>query len=132
MEEIEFRAWDKSDKVMLYEGVDFPTKDLNYTYSYFEKRLVLQLKYDNSVYEGYELMQYTGFKDKNGKKIYRGDILEKEGYWSFYIGFKDGCFVTVPCEEVQRVNWAWQPTVQSKIKNWEVKGNIYENPELLN
>jgi len=78
-----------------------------------------------------EIMQYTGLKDKNGKEIYEGYILGKEGHWSFYIGFKDACFVMIPCNSVQRVNFTWHPVGQDMIEGWEAIGNIYENPELL-
>ena len=78
------------------------------------------------------LEQCTGLKDKNGKLIYEGDIVQHDtaaGPKCWPVLFKDGCFV-LPYESGN----AWLGKV---IQNCPydsgvvVVGNIHENPELL-
>ena len=88
---------------------------------------------------GFELVdpeticQYTGLIDKNGKKIWEGDILE---------GHLDDKFP----EDVTREKVIWhengwkteEPGCDNKeyldefdTENFEIVGNVYDNPELL-
>lgn len=72
--------------------------------------------------------QYTGLKDKNGKEIYEGDILPFTMYdlktEYYYIVFRNGEFEAI---NKQDTNFIWR----NAWKESEVKGNIYENSELL-
>ena len=78
-----------------------------------------------------ELMQSTGVKDKNGKEIFEGDIVDYKGrkavvkwhgsYASFIYRFVD---------ELHKRNAEWKPLYLSYY-HFEIIGNIYENPELL-
>jgi len=81
------------------------------------------------------LMQYTGLKDKNGKEIYDGDILEL----FFENENKDGEIKLI--REVKWVDSLCMYSISSYLldmclnKNnieFKVIGNIYENPELIN
>lgn len=67
-------------------------------------------------------MQYTGLKDKNRTPIYEGDHF---GNPQFYVHFNNGmyCLGGVPLIDYLNGN------TLEKIE--EIKGNIYENPELL-
>lgn len=84
--------------------------------------------------DNYELMQYTGIKDKNGVEIYEGDILKYKylydrrfKYLSLVkfmeteasFGLKDIYGNEIPLYRITANNY------------FEVVGNIYENPELL-
>ena len=76
------------------------------------------------------LGQYTGLKDKNGDKIFEGDIIkctrgclhevyiEKE-YGGTYFGGMPAVYL-----KGLREGYAW-------TEHEEILGNIYENPELL-
>lgn len=78
-----------------------------------------------------KLMQSTGLKDKNGKEIFEGDIVDYKGreavvkwhgsYASFIYRFVDG---------LQERGSKWDPLFLA-CYHFEVIGNIYENPELL-
>ncbi|MCY8948007.1 YopX family protein [Bacillus atrophaeus] len=95
----------------------------------------------------YELISrdlYTGLKDANGREIYEGDIIRitYDTNWSeepYYIGkvkFLDNenypAFDLRPwidCE-MNALSWLKSETDPS-VKSYEVIGNIYEDPELL-
>ncbi len=83
----------------------------------------------------YYVMQYTGLKDKNGREIYEGDVVsydilegcgDRKAYTSVVeygeYGFRPFTFNTV----VEMDDW-----YNYELRNFEVIGNIYENPELL-
>lgn len=78
--------------------------------------------------------QYTGLKDKNGNEIYEGDIVRFTTNWNIKhegeskkheVIFRDGMFGIKDSQSGSMI----------KLSGWasfEVIGNIYENPELLN
>jgi uncharacterized phage protein (TIGR01671 family) len=97
------------------------------------------------------IMQYTGLKDKNGKEIYEGDILEHKSKYNHVAGkfevvynLEDKDFAAFCLQRVDKKTWTkdlegklsgWEGVVGSQghlIKELEVIGNIYENPELIN
>jgi len=131
--EIKFRAWDK-----FCGGFAKNTIDVNYTRNGI-------ISFDGG--DRYVLMQYTGLKDKNGKEIYEGDIVEctSEIYTEF--GRKPtGRYDTT----IYQILWSdcrWRKKVISSsnlsvvgsvsdvmdtISEYGVViGDIYQNPELL-
>ena len=119
--EIKFRAWDYDNKKMVYQSDngDEYAWDIGY-----EKIYITKLE-EELPQPTIKLMQYTGLKDKNGKEIYEGDVVQ-EGNRLWQVGFKDGCFVGVDFK-----NATWDELINIGYGNIEVIGNIYENPKLL-
>ena len=141
MREIKFRAWNKKKEIMNYDNEDgtedywdgiytseigmvnsllnIPDKDDHYSISSFRNK--------------YEVMQYTGLKDKNGVEIYEGDVVKGRYYAGYNIGIK---------RIIGSVSWTSASFKVNGVKryegtrvgldgSYEVIGNIYENPELF-
>lgn len=114
--EIKFRLCIKKHNEIYYNPlIDFQE---NIIYS--------EMPVDNSVgfyfdEKDFELMQYTGLKDIKGKEIYEGDLVKS-------LLYNDGEINKVIWEDALSI-YPFQYYMQSE--DFEIIGNIYENPELL-
>ncbi len=138
MREIKFRAWEITGKKM-YEVISI---DLGY-----KPRVRTD---EGFLCDGeFELMQYTGLKDKNGKEIYEGDILKHGKYAyapfenevSVVEWFDDNCCYILKKKHNPKNSEDKQVYDTESLANIgggvgiegfpEIIGNIYENSELL-
>lgn len=118
-----FRAWDKHEKDMIdVSGWAIDSNGLKINGYYND----LGYNFEDLEESRFVLMQCTGLRDKNGKLIYEGDILDVDIY--------GGTNLVVVWDEFKYVLWS-TPTSGNPWGNFayskEIIGNIYENPELL-
>lgn len=116
---IKFRAWDEDTKTM-FEPPEITHWRLDEAFGMTTNRKT----------KGWIFLQFTGLLDKNGKEIYEGDVLQD---------------VNVPTWKYQvlwgKYGWIMQMSTgrqthmmryhEDQKYEYEIIGNIYENPELL-
>lgn len=116
-----FRVWSHKQKKM-YNWSDI-IKMTNSCYALFVDNRALG--------EGlWYIQQCTGLKDKNGKLIYEGDIVKFKTIQNLWakgkVVFTESCALFEIRYGTDFNNWELMDKYQ-----YEVIGNIYENPDLL-
>lgn len=127
---LKFRAWHRElGRMMLIKNM------------WFQDDKVEELELNDTVMNDFitaypdeiELMQSTGFKDKNGKEIFEGDIVrqvrtqpitENETITGVVIMIEGAWLIMNDCEQL--ASYLWSETDEN-----EIIGNVYENRELL-
>ena len=134
---IKFRAWHKGEAFM----IDWDLIVDDGILAYFAS-------------DDYELMQYTGLKDKDGREIYEGDIVSvtadiEVGGWNILRDiveeertirqsitcevYYDEALALYALDTIRKAEHmdSWGFFGDDGAQEFEVIGNIYEKPELL-
>ena len=109
MREIKFRFWDLVEKKMVL----------------FD--LVSAAEIAAKILRMYPIMQFTGLHDAKGVEIYEGDVVRTIEEF----GDEEGSNKREIDQVVEFGGGAFYPICSKPEGEWEVIGNIMENPELL-
>lgn len=133
MNELEYRAWYKHTKEML-EVLEIRLKTSPYMHLVLADKSPIHYF---GVGDNCFLMQYVGFNDKNGKKIFKDDILQDVfGHRMRAVCFTDKShvisgFTLTPIRDDSLLT-GYSVVDSSWLSIAEIIGNVHENPELLN
>lgn len=129
---LNFKAWDKyHEMIVSIISIDFENK---IAYVEQENGDRYDIHFDNLIF-----LQSTGLKDKNGVEIFEGDIVKVSVHNGFDYYDNEVCVVRKSRFHSGLVCINPNNDMECRIFNqdvledyqYEVIGNIYENPELL-
>jgi len=118
MNEIKFRAWNINEERM-------------FNWDWCKDKMNFEIFANKS----FRLMQFTGLKDKNGKEIYEGDLMEVdelkyEVFWDTL-----NCCWACETDEKEKANKlkidGYFQLKEDESDCYEIIDDIYENPEIL-
>ena len=124
MKEFKMKAWLKKEKKMVaIIGIDFNYEYIRYT----EDDNLFNSDYKTAEFKDIELLQFSGVKDNGGQELYEADVIKfNDGIDDIYglISYddEDGSY---------RVSYENITEHLSNLEgDFEIVGNIFENPDL--
>ena len=128
MDTLKFRAFNKTTKEMHdVKSIHLGTQ-----------KIIVCCKYGNiSIpFEDIELMRNIGYEDKNDKEIFEGDIILLMERWYCVVEYdiENARFIISGKNiknEDEEGKWTYSSFAPYYKHNFEVIGNIYENPEYV-
>ena len=124
MREIDFRMWDSTTKKYFHD----PGNVFNCLKQQSLSNKKLGFLAFNHIANGRVFEQYTGLKDRNGKKIFEGDIIKHPDIRRTLVIEWDKGNGTWSIGRW----WAFCEFYYGNISDLEIVGNIHENPEMVN
>lgn len=133
VKEVLFRA--KTDNGEWVEGFYVKCRRHHYILPIYDNQGFDERYADWIEVEEETICQYTGLTDKNGRMIFEGDVLRfvnrhNNHKWLCTVEFLKGDFI---CRYIEHDGFgecnhfcSWHEKVE-----WEVIGNVFDNPELL-
>lgn len=127
-----YRAWSKTEKIMS------DVKNIDFWNGEIDARCFEETEIGNVI-----LMQSTGLKDKNGVEIFEGDVVSRNSGMPSVVKFGKWIYEEDFGYKIKNIGfhlnssyddddeWFQAMDYEDIRKNYEVIGNIYENPELL-
>lgn len=124
-------------RTIKFRGKHFKTGEWLYGYLYESNTEYGRILFINSQQIDPETVgQFIGLRDKNGKRIYEGDIILEHFLESDFenpadaleisvVSFKQGAFGFKSNDD------NWQSFIEYPLMQCKIIGNIYDNPELL-
>ena len=145
MNNIKYRAWDVEQKIMTNVSAIYPYEHTADVFWFEENSITnrgervsnFQFKYPERLI----LMQFTGLKDKNGREIFEGDIMQLIAGYEYGRDYR-----LIVVWDDKKARWSVEGSVGSGGSHrdldhgvngkWgkqrcEIIGDIYENPELM-
>lgn len=129
-----FRAWDKISKKM------FPVMMIDFGQSYVMIEEINGLWCERD-FDEIELMRYTGLHDVHGKEVFEGDLtatpFEEDGLFEVHMDTVAGVYTkstsTGKLQFIEDLDSLEElEGFKAEFAEYlEIKGNIYENPDLL-
>lgn len=140
---IEFRIWSYSNQEYMEKE---PYDDSGRESLWKSKSLLVDLQFAIDTPQDFRVQQWTGLKDKSGKKIFEGDILnnpffpnkDDEGYERMIVRYDEDS-ASFEGDFFSQYGGEGNTSGEQRISDYTRKeygcyvvGNIFENPELLN
>lgn len=119
-----YRAWDKIHKTM-YKNDDIVSIDIEKSQIYVKTPFFEQVNCYS--FRDIDLMQSTGFTDKDGKDIFSGDIVtSRSDLFKVVVSLRQDLGTYV----INLIGYKNFERLCNVANSTKVIGNIYENPEL--
>jgi len=113
---MKFRSWHEDNKEMVYP---------DYDYFYRPELACCDNQEDSDVH----VMQWTGYKDKNGVDVYEGDLLNvhtKKNNCPHYVEFTESWWL-VPAKDDDEIGCCMTKYAGEEVfKSSIIVGNVYE------